>query len=312
MLTKLIYLFTFIALTSCLIAEEAKDKKEILVIYNVSTHGHGQHRNTEVAKLIKHKIDTSKYADKINVTLSFKYPKDTSLVDKADLIIISSDGGAGHALITDKEDVTTNIKDLDQRLKDTKAGVIVIHWATHCPSVKKFGLCDASEANNKIFHRWIGAYYYWGKSGSWTDKFPVKELTVNKKHPVGNGLPEKFKLHDEYYWNFFTAEDDPRNHPCENVVFMHETMAGKKKQRIQSPYWLKTRDDGGRSVGMTSAHMYHTWANPHFFKTFTNSMFWSMNLEVPENGVDISTPTIEELKSFGKDATIFPEAKFFE
>ncbi|MEM7390991.1 MAG: hypothetical protein AAF492_01485 [Verrucomicrobiota bacterium] len=98
------------------------------------------------------------------------------------------------------------------------------------------------------------------------------------------------------------------------MVFIHTTMAGKKGQafRKQSPYWLNTRDDGGRSVGMTSAHMYHNWANPHFFKTFVNSLFWALHLEVPQAGVDIATPTVEELKSFGQGATIHKAAQFFD
>ena len=69
--------------------------------------------------------------------------------------------------------------------------------------------------------------------------------------------------------------------------------------------------DGGRSVAMTSAHMYHTWANPHFFQTFTNSIFWTLNLEIPKDGVDIATPTLGELLSFG-DTEIYKNAQHFK
>ena len=292
----------------------AEEKKEILIIHSKSTHGHGQHRNKEVAYMLKDKIDKSKYAEQINVSISHKYPKDVSLVEKADLIILSSDGGVDHAL--NGEDPQKHMKEIDAVLKKNKTGIIVIHWATDCPGTKKMKLCEASEANNVIMHRWIGAYYYWGNPRSWTEKFPVKELKVNKEHPVANGLPEVFKLQDEYYWNFFTAGENKRNIKEENVVFIHETMAGDhkgdKNLRIQSPYWVKTRDDGGRSAGMTSAHFYHTWANKHFFQTFVNSMFWTMNMEVPENGVEISTPTLEERKAHGEGATIYPKALYFE
>lgn len=291
----------------------ADDNKEILIIHGDSTHGAGQHRNREVAYMIKDKFDKSKYASQINVTLSYKYPKDEWLVDKADLVIISSDGGTGHAL--NGPDPQENMKKLDAVLKKNKTGIIVIHWATDCPGTKKFGLCDASLANNILMHRWIGAYYYWGPNKSWTQKFPVKDLKVNKSHPISNGLPDVFKLQDEYYWNFFTPKGK-RNYPDKNVVFIHETMAQEtpkdKELILQSPYWVKTRDDGGRSVGMTSAHMYHTWANKHFFQTFVNSVFWTMKLDIPENGVDIITPTVEELKSHGEGATIFAKAQFFD
>ncbi len=289
-------------------------RKDILIIHSPSTHGHGEHRNKEVAYLIKKKLDDSQYANELNVRISFKYPKDTALIDNAELIILSSDGGTHHAL-NHPQDPTKNMKDLDERIKKNKAGIIVIHWATDCPAHKGFRLTPASAQNNPIMHRWIGAYYYWGESKSWTQKFPVKELIVNKKHPVGNGVAEKFKLQDEYYWNFFTKGKESRNQVEPNVVFIHQTMAGDhprdKNLRIQSPYWVKTRDDGGRSAGMTSAHMYHTWANPHFFQTFMNTVFWTMNYQIPEQGIAISAPDIEYLKSFGKGATIHKNAKHF-
>jgi hypothetical protein len=292
-----------------------KDKKEVLIIYGNSTHGAGQHRNKEVAHMLKHKLDHSRYAAQFNVVLSYTYPEDTTLVDQADLVIISSDGGTGHALMADKIDAVKNMKDLDARLKENKAGLIVIHWATDCPKNKNLTVTETCKVNNPIMHRWIGAYYSWGEEcKSWTEKFPVKDLVVNTDHPIGNGLPATFKMQDEYYWNFFSEGEGSRNVPGEDVVFIHKTLAGKKGEefREQSPYWANTRSDGGRSVGMTSAHMYHNWANPHFFQTVANSIFWTLHLDVPAEGVDIATPSIDELKSFGEGATIHKGAVFFE
>ena len=210
-------ILTFFVFMSCTFAE---DKKEILIIHSKSTHGHGEHRNKEVAYMLKDKIDKSKYASKINVTISHRYPKDASLVEKADLIILSSDGGGGHAL--NGADPEAHMKQIDSVLKRNKTGLIAIHWATDCPTATPFRLSKTGVANNALMDRWIGAYYYWGKPQSWTEKFPAKELKVNKKHPVGNGLPEVFKLQDEYYWNFFTAGEDKRNYPDDGVF--HDTM----------------------------------------------------------------------------------------
>jgi len=242
-----------------------------------------------------------------------------ALVEKADLIIISSDGGTRHALY-DKEDPTKHMKHLDGVLKKTGAGLIVIHWATDAPS-PAFGKLQPENA--AMMMDWIGAVYYWVQKGkdpksSWTWKYPVLEMTVNQEHPISNGVPETFQLQDEYYFNFFT-DADGRNPGSDRVTFLHsahapshrDDMANKENWRDQACYWAFTRENGGRSVAMTSAHMYHTWANPHFFQSFTNSVFWTLNLEIPDDGVEIATPTVAELLSLG-DTEIYKMARHFK
>lgn len=295
--------------------------KRVLVLTGPSTHNHYSHNNDEVGKLIKYKLENSKYAGQFEVSYSFKYPKDLSLVENADLIIISSDGGKGHALANHSEP-TKYSSHLDTVLKKTKAGLIVIHWATDSPSNKVFG---PHPENDAYMMRWIGACYYWGGKKehpvkSWTWKFPVLELSVNKEHPISNGVPDLFKLQDEYYFNFFTQGEGSRNPVTTKITPIHSGRAPQaqgdikhKNQWTEQPcYWAFQRDDSGRSVAMTSAHMYHTWANKHFFQSFMNSVFWASGLKVPENGVEIPTPTIKELKSMGKHVGVSPKALYFE
>ena len=295
------------------------EKKNILIIRGKSTHQKFAHNNDEVGQLIKSKIEKSKYAEQFDVKTTLNYPKDLSLVENADLIIISSDGGAKHAL-ANKKDPTKNMKHLDGVLKKNKTGLIVIHWATDAPSG---GMGQLHPENSQMMMDWIGAVYYWVNKGkdpesSWTMKFPVLEMKVNKEHPVTNGVPEKFLLQDEYYFNFFT-EAGGRNPGSDKVSFLHSANApshrsdteNKENWREQAVYWAFTREDGGRSVAMTSAHFWHTWANPNFFQTFANSIFWTLNMEIPEEGIEIETPTKEELLSFGK-TEIYRMAREFE
>lgn len=308
---------SFIGLFTSAFAE----KKNILIIYGESTHNNYSHNNAEAAQLIKKKLDESKFAESLNVDLSFHYPKDLSLVENADLVIISSDGGPKHAL-ANKKDPTAHTKHLDSVLKKNKTGLIVAHWATDAPS-KGFG--QLHEENAKMMQDWIGAVYYWVKKGkspesSWTWKFPVLEMEVNQEHPISKGVPAKFTLQDEYYFNFFTDGPDSRNPSSDKVTFLHSTMApnsakgvkNKGSYRKQSCYWAFDREDGGRSVAFTSAHMYHTWANPHFFKTFMNSIFWTLDATIPEDGIQIETPTLEELLSISDKVGIYMKAEHFK
>lgn len=297
--TFLVLTFLLATLTAALAA-----KKNALIIYGDSTHDLKAHNNTEVAVLLKDKIAQSKYAAQFEVTLHYGYPKDQSMVEMADLIIISSDGGPQHALKIGGG-VTEFTRMLDPVLKKKKTGLIVIHWATDAPSEK---FAHHNEENAQYMMEWIGAVYYWVDKGNsckscFTIKPSKKEIRVNKNHPIANGVAESFVLNDEFYWNFFTEGKDSRNPKNDQVAFIHLADApGCKKDakhpekwREQSPYWAFTRDNGGRSVGMTSAHYYSTWADPNFFQTFANSIFWTLNMEIPKEGVDIATPTQEEL-----------------
>jgi len=260
------------------------EKKKILIIRGASTHGKDSHNNDEVGKLIQDKLEASPYAGSFEIETTLNYPKDLSLVENAHL---------------------------DGVLKKNKTGLIVIHWATDAPSG---GMGKLHPENSQMMMNWIGAVYYWVKRGkdpasSWTWKFPKLDLKVNKSHPISNGLPESFTLQDEYYFNFFTAQEG-RNPGSDKVTFLHSAHApshrsdmeneDKENWRDQAVYWSFERENGARSVAMTSAHFYRTWANPHFFQSFSNSVFWTLGLEVPEEGVKIPTPTKEELLSYGK------------
>ena len=286
--------------------EPTAEKKKILIIRGKSTHKGDSHNNDQVGRMIKDKLEGSKYADSFEINTTLNYPKDLSLVEEADLIIISSDGGERHVL-GNKKDPTKHMAHFDSVLKKNKTGLIVIHWATDAPSG---GMGKLNEGNAQMMMDWIGAVYYWVNKGddpasSFTWKFPTLDFKVNKDSPISNGLPDRFTMQDEYYFNFFNAEGG-RNPGSDKVTFLHSANAPssradiKKKEnwREQAVYWSFERENEGRSVAMTSAHFYRTWMNPNFFQSFTNSVFWTLGMEVPEDGVDIPTPTAEELLSY--------------
>lgn len=301
------------------VAQLTDAPKRVLIIRSASTHGKDSHNNDQVGQLIQDKLEKSQYAESFEIQTTINYPKDLTLVEDADLIIISSDGGGKHALMN-KENPTQHTEHLDGVLKKNKTGLIVIHWATDAPSG---GMGKLHPENSKMMMDWVGAVYYWVKKGkdpasSWTWKYPVVDLSVNQSHPISHGVPETFRLQDEFYFNFFTSKSG-RNPGSDRVTFLHTAnapshrtdMDNKANWRDQAVYWSFERDNGGRSVAMTSAHFYHTWANPHFFQSFTNSIFWVLGLEVPKDGVQINTPTVDELLSY-KGTKIYELARHFK
>ena len=307
------YLITFLIL---LVSTASAKQKNVHIIYSKSSHGRDSHNNQEQAKLIKYKLEQSKYAKRFNVTMSLHYPTDESLVENADLIILSSDGGPKHALAV-KHDLTQDTKKLDVILKKKKVGLIVIHWATDAPSS---GFSRYHEENGAMMIDWIGAVYCWSCKDwpndpfkSWTLKpgvfhnNPLK-VTANKKHPITNGVPETFDFADEIYYNFFTPGPDTRNPVTDKVIPIHTgplprsraDERDRSKWQDQPFYWAFVRENKGRSVAMTSAHFYHTWKNPEFWQTFTNSIWWTIGVRIPKEGVPIETPTQEELDKMWK------------
>ena len=237
-----------VALMSCCLGTARAEKKEILIIRGTSTHGKDSHNNDEVGQLIQDKLEKSKYADQFTVKTTLNYPEDLSLVENAELIIISSDGGAGHAL-ANREDLTKHTKHLDGVLKKNKTGLIVIHWATDAPSS---GMGQLHPENSTMMMDWIGAVYYWVDKGndpesSWTWKFPILDLKVDKSHPISNGVSETFQLLDEYYLNFFTAADG-RNPGSDRVTFLHSAKAPSHRSDIENEAnWRESKPSFGPS-----------------------------------------------------------------
>ncbi|MDD7984896.1 ThuA domain-containing protein [Lentisphaera marina] len=301
----------FLLLISIFLSTILADVKNVHIIYGKSSHGKDAHNNTEVAKLIKYKLERSKYTDKFNVTMSFHYPKDESLVENADLLILSCDGGDRHALAV-KNDLTRDTKKIDAIMKKKKTGLIVIHWATDAPSE---GMGKYHTENDAMFIDWIGAVYCWGcdhkkhlPCKSWTLKPVPLKVKTNKDHPIANGVDPEFDFMDEVYLNFFTPGADSRNPKTDKVTYIHKALTPRHKSDIknkekwteQSFYWCFTRENEGRSVAMTSAHYYKTWTDRNFFQTFSNSIFWTLNMEICKEGVDIPTPTQMELDQMRK------------
>ena len=52
---------------------------------------------------------------------------------------------------------------------------------------------------------------------------------------------------------------------------------------------------GGRGFGCTGGHFHWNWAQDDFRKTVLNAIAWIAKEEVPENGVQSTRPTVDDL-----------------
>jgi len=73
--------------------------------------------------------------------------------------------------------------------------------------------------------------------------------------------------------------------------------------------WVYERDAGvagriapnggrGRGFGFTGGHEHWNWGHPMFLKSVLNGIVWTAGAEVPESGVVVPTPTLDELLGY--------------
>jgi len=77
------------------ITAQAPQKKKLVMIAGRKSHGYGQHSFKAGCMLLKKALDENVPGLETTVVLD-GWPKDESILDSADGILIYSDGGAGH------------------------------------------------------------------------------------------------------------------------------------------------------------------------------------------------------------------------
>ena len=114
----------------------------------------------------------------------YGYPKDESILNGADTIVIFCTGHGGHVL-------NPKLKQFDALMKKGTGGVM-IHWATE--AIK-------GDPGNK-FLEWMGGFcdLNWSVNPHWTPNFKAQ------KHPIWNGV-KPFSVNDEWYYHMRFVKD---------------------------------------------------------------------------------------------------------
>ena len=213
------------------------------------------------------------------------WPKDDSVLDHADSIVIYSDGGPRHPF----NDHLDRLEELQKR----GIGMACIHYGVEVP------IGPSGEA----FKRWTGGYFEtdWSVNPHWTgtfDEFP--------DHPITRGV-KPFTVNDEWYYHMRFAEemqgvtpilsDLP---PSSTLVKENGSLARKDGAHSNNPHvraavlerkepqhvaWARVRKDGGRGFGFTGGHYHWNWGNRNFRTLVLNAIAWTAHAEVPADGI---------------------------
>ena len=219
------------------------------------------------------------------VVLVGKTPKDLSVLQDADEIVIDGNGAwlktETGILFPQNQDTdgrvydpqtTAWLKSLDALIKEKHIGLTIFHYSMWVDNwVGKRTLLD-----------WFGGLWLPYASHNPVDTWAVKPLAV--KHAVLNGV-QPWSYREEMYSRYFLFHNPRRTE-------LLEAMPAKPENGGPDPVsWIYERGDGGRSFVWGGSDFHdnmHTVADYRRF--LLNGITWTAGLDVPSGGVAAPPP----------------------
>src|SRR5262249_31680836 len=113
------------------------------------------------------------------------------------------------------------------------------------------------------------------------------ELRVaDREHPVARGLPEKFRVKEEFYYALKVAR------PAEDVKPVVRATIGGKEEMVG---WAWRRPDGGRSFGFSGLHFHDNWRREEYRLLVAPGVLWTLDAPIPAKGLAVKVSD-DELK----------------
>ena len=267
---------------------EAADKAKAVFISGKPSHGRLAHEHRAGNMILAKGLNESGLPIEAVVVPHYGYPKDESILNGADTIVIFCTGHGGHVL-------NPKLKQFDALMKKG-TGVVMIHWATE--AIK-------GDPGNK-FLEWMGGFcdLNWSVNPHWTPNFKAQ------KHPIWNGV-KPFSVNDEWYYHMRFVKDLKGVTPILTDVPLTKTLNRPDGARSGNPAvrkavangesqhvaWAYERPDGARGFGFTGGHVHMNWQHDDNRKLMLNAILWTANVEIPKGGVPSKTPSKEEMHS---------------
>jgi type 1 glutamine amidotransferase len=267
-------------------SRDDKNTKKIVLIAGRRSHGYGAHEHKAGCLLLAKALNESGLPVKA-VVVTDGWPKDTSVLQDADSIVIYADGGGGHPF-------NRHLGEIDKLMKKG-VGLVCIHYGVEVPKGK----------SGDAFLDWTGGYFetHWSVNPHWTANY--KKLP---DHPTSRGV-KPFRINDEWYYHMRFREKMAGVTPILSDLPPKSTLrrkdgahSGNKfvreavaKGEPQHTAWATQRKDGGRGFGFTGGHFHWNWGHNQFRKLVLNAIVWTAKADVPKNGVESKPLTVKDL-----------------
>lgn len=254
------------------------DRRKVVFIGGVKSHGYGSHEHTAGIKLLMDALERN--FPQIHPVAYFDgHPQDPTALDNADAVVLYSNGGLGHPWLKPLRQV--------DGAANRKVGIGALHFAVEVPE---------GEPGSK-FLDWIGGYFerWWSVNPHWTPE----QVALAADHPITNGVAP-FAINDEWYFHIRFRAGMHGVTPILTAVPPATTMsrpdgpasgnpyarAAVKRKERQTLMWASERPGGGRGFGFTGGHVHWNWAHPGYRKLILNAIAWIAGAEVPADGID--------------------------
>ncbi|QEG24322.1 ThuA domain-containing protein [Mariniblastus fucicola] len=261
----------------------AKDTTHILFLAGARSHASGEHEFNAGCLLLAKALNEQSGLD-VEATVIQGWPKDESVFDKVDAVIVYSDATT----------VVQNGWEKTDQLAKAGVGLMFMHYAVH----------PSPEMGDKYFRPWIGAAMEndYSVNPHW-----VADLRALPGHAISNGLPDVVQSYDEFYYQMRFQKDRgkvldlvtamPTRKRIKRIINMWNNNGVNGIDKDQTLMWGKEREDGGRGVGFVGGHYHHNWANDNYRKLVLNAVVWVAGMDVPEAGVKSNSLTEDELNA---------------
>ncbi len=155
-----------------------EDKKKVVFFAGRPSHGWGDHEHNGGCKILAKALNES-HPGILATTYYNGWPNDPTALDNADCLVMYCDGGGGHLVIPNQDQVEAKSK--------AGMGVVCLHYGVEVPKGK----------TGDLFLQWLGGYFeeFWSVNPHWTAKFEKIP-----DHPITRGV-KPFTINDEWYFN---------------------------------------------------------------------------------------------------------------
>jgi len=276
----------------------AKTKKVVFVA-GPKSHGFFAHEHAAGCKLLADHLEAAGLGIRVTVVTDGGYPKDPSVFDDADAVVVACDGGVRHLL-------NQRLSEFDQVMR-RGVGLGCIHY----------GVETTKGPAGDHFLKWIGGYFepYWSVNPVWNAEFELLP-----QHPITQGV-QPFAMLDEWHYHMrFSVATSALGRITPNLSALPPTQTMRrlkpgveshphhgnpnvaeavlKRKEAQHVAWAYQRGEDynyGRGFGFTGAHFHENWASIDARRLVLNAIAWIAKVDIPEGGIPSRQVTMEDL-----------------